>query len=106
MGRVSATRRFADCIIGTDHARAGVLPAYPSSGQQFIAPSASDAAVHVLMSNADEGAFPTRLKTRPTRNRSTASAHLEKQPPPNSSAEPRRRLTGRIPGSIIRAATA
>ena len=48
-------RRFADWVIGRDHALTGVLPACPWSGQQFFAPAVSETAVHVLVSDAGEG---------------------------------------------------
>ncbi len=58
----AATRRFADAVIGPDHALAGVLPAYPWSGHQFLDPSVGDTVVHVLMGDADEWCSPMQVQ--------------------------------------------
>ncbi|MFT5507521.1 MAG: dienelactone hydrolase [Hyphomicrobiaceae bacterium] len=50
----AATRRFADAVVGAGDGLQAVLPGYPWSGHQFLAPSVGDTIVHVLMGDADE----------------------------------------------------
>ena len=53
-GLTAATRCFADAVVGPDRGFAGVLAAYPWSGQQFLSPAVGRTEIHVLMGDADE----------------------------------------------------
>lgn len=50
----ASMRRFADRIIGSESGFAGVLAAYPWSGQQFLDPGVGRTEIRVLMGDADE----------------------------------------------------
>lgn len=50
----AATRRFADAVIAPESGLAGVLAAYPWSGQQFLDPSIGGTKIRVLIGDADE----------------------------------------------------
>ena len=50
----AATRLFANAVIGNDKGLAGVLAAYPWSGQQFLDPRVGETEIRVLMGDADE----------------------------------------------------
>lgn len=58
----AATRQFADAVVGAGHGLQAVLPAYPWSGHQFLAPSVGDTRVHVLMGDADEWCSPMQVQ--------------------------------------------
>jgi dienelactone hydrolase len=58
----AATRRFADPIIGQGVGLKAVLPAYPWSGHQFLAPSVGKTEVRVLMGDADEWCSPMQVQ--------------------------------------------
>jgi len=58
----AATRCFADPIIGSGNGLRAVLPAYPWSGHQFLAPSVGGTEVRVLMGDADEWCSPMQVQ--------------------------------------------
>ena len=61
-GLTAATRRFADAVVGPDRGLAGVLAAYPWSGQQFLNPSVGATKIRVLMGDADEWCSPAQVQ--------------------------------------------
>lgn len=50
----ASMRHFADAVVGSESGFAGVLAAYPWSGQQFLDPSVGRTEIRVLMGDADE----------------------------------------------------
>ena len=58
----AATRCFADAVVGAGQGLAGVLAAYPWSGQQFLNAGIGDTEVRVLMGDADEWCSPTQVQ--------------------------------------------
>ena len=58
----AATRCFADAVVGAGAGLAGVLAAYPWSGQQFTSAGIGDTEVRVLMGDADEWCSPTQVQ--------------------------------------------
>ena len=50
----AACRRFADPIVGSDVALAGVYAVYPWCGQQFVDPSVGDTRVRAIIGELDE----------------------------------------------------
>ena len=58
----AASRCFADAVVGKERALAGVLAAYPWSGQQFLNADIGDTEVRVLMGDADEWCSPTQVQ--------------------------------------------
>ena len=58
----AATRRFADAVVGTGNGLCAVLPAYPWSGHQFLAPGVGTTEVRVLMGDADEWCSPMQVQ--------------------------------------------
>ena len=61
-GLTAATRCFADAVVGPDRGFAGVLAAYPWSGQQFLNPAVGRTEIHVLMGDADEWCSPAQVQ--------------------------------------------
>lgn len=61
-GLTAATRRFADAVVGPDRGLAGVLAAYPWSGQQFLNPEVGATKIRVLMGDADEWCSPAQVQ--------------------------------------------
>ncbi|MEM6497378.1 MAG: dienelactone hydrolase family protein [Pseudomonadota bacterium] len=58
----AATRKFANAVIGEGRGLSAILPAYPWSGHQFLAPSVGDTEVRVLMGDADEWCSPMQVQ--------------------------------------------
>ncbi len=58
----AATRRFADAVLGEGQGLRAILPAYPWSGHQFLAPSVGETEVRVLMGDADEWCSPMQVQ--------------------------------------------
>ena len=58
----AATRRFADAVIGGGKGLCAILPAYPWSGHQFLAPDVGTTEVRVLMGDADEWCSPMQVQ--------------------------------------------
>jgi dienelactone hydrolase len=59
---MSATRRFADAIVGPDHGLNAVYAAYPWSGQQFLDPDVGQTLVRSIMGDADEWCSPMQVQ--------------------------------------------
>ena len=62
-GLSAATRCFADAVVGPGRGFAGVLAAYPWSGQQFLSPGVGRTEVRVLMGDADEWCSPAQVQS-------------------------------------------
>lgn len=61
-GLTAATRCFADAVVGLGRGFAGVLAAYPWSGQQFLNPAVGRTEIRVLMGDADEWCSPAQVQ--------------------------------------------
>lgn len=61
-GLTAATRCFADAVVGAGRGLAGVLAAYPWSGQQFLNPGVGSTEIRVLMGDADEWCSPAQVQ--------------------------------------------
>ena len=61
-GITAATRCFADAVVGLGRGFAGVLAAYPWSGQQFLNPAVGRTEIRVLMGDADEWCLPAQVQ--------------------------------------------
>ena len=61
-GLTAATRCFADAVVGPGRGFAGVLAAYPWSGQQFLNPAVGRTEIRVLMGDADEWCSPAQVQ--------------------------------------------
>ena len=59
----AATRCFADAVVGARRGFAGVLAAYPWSGQQFLNPGIGRTEVRILMGDADEWCSPAQVQS-------------------------------------------
>ena len=59
----AATRCFADAVVGPRRGFAGVLAAYPWSGQQFLDPGVGRTEVRILMGDADEWCSPAQVQS-------------------------------------------
>ena len=58
----SATRRFADAVVGDGAGFRSVLAAYPWSGHQFLDPSVDETEIRVVMGDADEWCSPMQVQ--------------------------------------------
>ena len=58
----SATRRFADAVVGDGAGFRSVLAAYPWSGHQFLDPSVDETEIRVIMGDADEWCSPMQVQ--------------------------------------------
>ena len=58
----AANRCFATAVVGEGEGLAGVLAAYPWSGQQFLDPSVGNTEVRVLMGDRDEWCLPAHVQ--------------------------------------------
>ncbi|XIA62510.1 dienelactone hydrolase family protein [Bradyrhizobium sp. TZ2] len=58
----SATRRFADAVVGDGAGLKSVLAAYPWSGHQFRDPSVDQTEIRVIMGDADEWCSPMQVQ--------------------------------------------
>jgi len=58
----SATRRFADAVVGDGAGFRSVLAAYPWSGHQFLDPSVDETEIRIIMGDADEWCSPMQVQ--------------------------------------------
>jgi dienelactone hydrolase len=58
----SATRRFADAVVGDGAGFRSVLAAYPWSGHQFLDPSVDETEIRVIMGDTDEWCSPMQVQ--------------------------------------------
>ncbi len=58
----SATRRFADPVLGKAAGLKAVLAAYPWSGHQFLDPRVGETEIRVVMGDADEWCSPMQVQ--------------------------------------------